>query len=50
MIKNNEFRRSEAYRAPECEVLAMYGGQAVCETSFSDGEIDPGEGMDWGNL
>lgn len=49
MINNKERNVSEAYRAPEALVLSLEGG-AICETSFTGGDIKPGEGFDWGNL
>ena len=40
----------EAYVAPACSELPFCADAAICETSFNGGGIDPGEGVDWGNL
>ena len=49
MVKNKDLQVSDVYYAPECLVLAIEG-QEICETSFNGGEIQPGEGSDWGTL
>ncbi len=43
-------KMQEAYQAPVCVELPFFADAAICETSFTGGEIDPGQGVDWGNL
>ena len=49
MFGVKEQGRTGAYEAPSCAELALEG-QPICETSFTGGEIRPGEGFDWETL
>ena len=40
----------ESYSAPECNVLSFFEEKAICETSFTGGDVNPGTGMDWGTF
>ncbi len=40
---------TEAYEPPVCEMLP-FDGQALCQTSFTGGDIQPGNGENWGNF
>ena len=49
MIKNQRASMTEAYEPPVCEMLP-FDGQALCQTSFTGGDIQPGNGENWGNF
>ncbi|MBQ3722633.1 MAG: hypothetical protein II851_02880 [Bacteroidales bacterium] len=49
MIHNEKILLPEAYLAPECCVLS-FEGQALCQTSLTGGEIQPGTGENWGTF
>lgn len=40
----------EPYRAPESACIPFQPESGVCETSFTGGDIAPGEGNNWGTL
>ena len=40
----------ESYVAPACVELPFCAEAAICQTSLTGGEIEPGQGVDWGNL
>lgn len=48
MSKAINDKAQEAYVAPACAELPICAGSAICETSFTDGGIQPGTGSDWG--
>lgn len=50
MINNNWNCLRDEYLAPACSLLSLYEDAAVCETSFPGADIQPGEGIDWGDL
>ena len=37
----------EPFEAPVCSVLLFYAEAAICETSFTGGDLEPGTGTDW---
>ena len=47
MTKNNELYAQEFYLAPECCIMSLHEDSAICETSYN-GDIEPGQGIDWG--
>ena len=49
MLKLTKEKMQEVYIAPACSMLPFYSDAAICETSY-DGEIEPGTGVDWGEL
>lgn len=49
MIKNQGTSMTEAYEAPSCSMFS-FEGQALCQTSLTGGEIQPGSGENWGNF
>ena len=49
MMNHKVSSASEAYQAPESLVLALES-QEICQTSLSGGEIQPGQGSDWGSF
>lgn len=48
MVKAFNDKMQETYVAPACAELPICAGSAICETSFTDGGIQPGTGSDWG--
>ena len=49
MTYTSEYRMQEAYLAPVHEILSLEI-QAICQTRLTGGEIEPGEGFDWGKI
>lgn len=49
MTYTSDYRTQEAYLAPVYEILSLET-LAICQTSLTGGEIEPGEGFDWGKL
>jgi hypothetical protein len=50
MSKFMNVTTQDAYVTPASVVLPFFAEAAICETSLNGGEIDPGEGVDWGTL
>lgn len=49
MFQSSKTVLTDKYLAPECDVLSLAGGAAVCQTSVG-GDLESGRGIDWGTF
>ena len=50
MKKRNVNLSGEPYEAPSTRLVFFEADDALCQTSLSGGEIQPGTGENWGNF